>query len=254
MTGVPPCLPAATRWHMLARMMTLQGSYNYETMIGNGIAFAMEPALRLLPGGRGGEAYRAALARQSRYFNAHPYLAAVAIGALARAELALEDPERIERFRTAACGPLGSVGDRLVWAAWLPLCSLLALLAFGLGAGPLLTVAAFLTVYNAGHIALRVWGLNAGWRDGLAVAAALGAPLFREGPTVLARIGALVAGVAIPLVLMRAAGARPEGVLVIGAVGAAGALMLVALQGKVQGWRAALALLTVAAMVAVVLR
>ena len=38
-------------------------------------------------------------------------------GALARAELDGEPPARIERFRTALCGPLGSVGDRLVWAA-----------------------------------------------------------------------------------------------------------------------------------------
>ena len=40
-----------------------------------------EPALRLLPGGVGGPAYRAALARECQYFNAHPYLAAIAVGA-----------------------------------------------------------------------------------------------------------------------------------------------------------------------------
>ena len=169
-----PILPLGTRIAMVARLLTLQGSYNYETMVGNGIAFAMEPALRLLPGGRGGDAYRAALARQSRYFNAHPYFAALAVGALARAELSLEAPERIERFRTAACGPLGSVGDRLVWAAWLPLCSLLALLAIGAGASPLMVIAGFLVVYNTGHLALRIWGLNAGWRYGSCAASGKG--------------------------------------------------------------------------------
>ena len=71
---------------------------------------------------------------RARYFNAHPYLAALAIGALARAELDQVPPARIERFRSALCGPLGSVGDRLVWASWLPGCSLIALLIFGLGA------------------------------------------------------------------------------------------------------------------------
>ena len=46
--------------------------------MGNGIAFCLEPALRLLPGGvRRRRRIEAALARQSRYFNAHPYLAAV---------------------------------------------------------------------------------------------------------------------------------------------------------------------------------
>lgn len=253
MTAFTPYLPARTRFVILARLLTLQGSYNYETMIGNGIAFAMEPALRLLPGGRGGEAYRAAMARQSRYFNAHPYFASIAVGALARAELSLEDPERIERFRTAACGPLGSVGDRLVWAAWLPLCSLLALLVYGAGFSPTSVVMTFLLTYNTGHLALRLWGINAGWRDGLRVAPALSAPIFRHGPVVLTRAAALVAGVAIPFAVGEAAGAGPLGVLVICAVGAAGALMLAATHGRVQGWRASLALLLVASIVATVI-
>ena len=103
---------------------------------GNGIGFCIEPALRLLPGGIHTPAFHQALARESRYFNAHPYLASVAVGALARAELDGEDPVRIERFRTALCGPLGSVGDRLVWAGWLPFCSLASLAVFGLGGEP----------------------------------------------------------------------------------------------------------------------
>ena len=252
MSAFTPFLPTKIRLVILARLLTLQGSYNYETMIGNGIAFAMEPALRLLPGGRDGDAYRAAMARQSRYFNAHPYFAAIAVGALARAELSLEDPALIERFRTAACGPLGSVGDRLVWAAWLPLCSLLALLVFGLGYSPTSVAMTFLLTYNTGHLALRIWGINAGWRDGLRVAPALSAPLFRKGPVLLTRAAALVAGVAIPFAVQQATGSGPLGVLVIGAVGIAGALMLLAKHGRVQGWRASLALLLVATIVATV--
>lgn len=254
MTDTPMILPLRTRLLMLLRLLTLQGSYNYETMIGNGIAFAMEPALRLLPGGRGGDAYRSALAREARYFNAHPYLAAVAVGALARAELSLEDPGRIERFRTAACGPLGSVGDRLVWTAWLPFCSVLALLLFGVGASPAAVVYAFLIVYNAGHVALRVWGLNAGWNAGLAVAPALASPLFRRGPALVTRAGAVIAGAALPLVIARTASVSPEGVWIVGAVGAAGAVMLGAQSGRVQGWRASIVLLAVGAIVAVVVR
>ena len=49
------------------------------------------------------------------------YLASVAVGALARAELSGVNPAHIERFRTALCGPLGSVGDRLVWAGSTPI-------------------------------------------------------------------------------------------------------------------------------------
>ena len=249
-----PTLPLGTKIAILARLFTLQGSYNYETMIGNGIAFAMEPALRLLPGGATGAAYREAMARESRYFNCHPYFAGIAVGALARAELSLEAPDRIERFRTASCGPLGSVGDRLVWAAWLPLCSLIALVAFGLGLGAPLVVIGFLALYNAGHLALRIWGLHAGWRDGLAVAHALGAPIFRTGPAQLTRAAAFAAGLGFPLAIGTAAGVTPTGVLIIGGIGALGALLLALLHGRVAGWRAAIGLLAVAAAIAVVVR
>ncbi len=249
-----PTLPLGTRIAILARLFTLQGSYNYETMIGNGIAFAMEPALRLLPGGATGAAYCEAMARESRYFNCHPYFAGIAVGALARAELSLEAPDRIERFRTASCGPLGSVGDRLVWAAWLPLCSLIALVAFGLGLGAPRVVIGFLAVYNAGHLALRLWGLHAGWRDGLAVAHALGAPIFRTGPAQLSRAAAFAAGLGFPLAIGTAAGVTPTGVLIIGGIGALGALLLALLHGRVAGWRAAIGLLAVAAAIAVVVR
>ena len=197
----PPALPAITQVEMALRLFMIQSAWNYELLLGNGIGFCVEPALRLLPGGRKGAPYREALARQSQYFNAHPYLAAVAVGALARAELERAEPARIDRFRTALCGPLGSVGDRLVWVGWLPFCSLFALAAFGLGAGPVTVVLLFLGLYNAGHVALRAWGLSVGWRRGMRVASALANPVLREGPGHLARAAALVAGVALPLAL-----------------------------------------------------
>ena len=110
----PVRLPWYVAGQVYFRLFAVQGSWNYEIMSGTGIGFCVEPVLRLLPGGAHGEAYRAALARQSQYFNCHPYLAGVAVGALARAELDREAPPKIERFRTALCGPLGSIGDRLI--------------------------------------------------------------------------------------------------------------------------------------------
>lgn len=249
-----PRLPRRTHVAMFVRLLAIQGAWNYETFLGNGIAFAMEPALRLLPGGPDGPAYRAAMARQAAYFNAHPYLASVAVGALARAELDGEPPERIERFRTALAGPLGSVGDRLVWAAWLPFCSLLALLAFGLGAGTGAVLLLFLGVYNTGHFALRAWGLRTGWLHGLRVAASLGNPLLRRGTPVIGRAAAFTAGAAFPLALMRIIG--PGRVLIGGVIVAAvvGTLLIVRLHGRIDGWRLALFVLGIIALVAVARR
>ena len=249
-----PRLPVPVHIAMFVRLLAIQGAWNYETFLGNGIAFAMEPALRLLPGGPHGAAYKAAMARQSAYFNAHPYLASIAVGALARAELDGEAPERIERFRTALAGPLGSVGDRLVWAGWLPFCSLLALLAFGLGAGTGTVLLIFLGIYNAGHFSLRAWGLRTGWSHGLRVAAALGNPLLRHGAPVIGRAAAFTAGATFPLALMRVIG--PGRVLIGGVIVAAvlGTFLIVRLHGRIDGWRLALFVLGVVALVAVARR
>ena len=244
-------LPLLTQLSMLFRLLAIQGAWNYETLLGNGIGFCMEPALRLLPGGVKSPAFKAALARQSKYFNAHPYLASGAVGALARAELDGEDPAKIERFRTALAGPLGSVGDRLIWAGWLPFCSLLALAVFGLGAGVGAVLGTFLGVYNAGHIALRAWGLRTGWNRGMRVAQALGNPVLRRGPQVIAPLAAFMAGLGVPLTLVRIIGpgrALLGGVLVGAAVGAA---VIVRLHGRIEGWRLALGVLAALTLISV---
>ncbi|HMI49412.1 MAG TPA: PTS system mannose/fructose/sorbose family transporter subunit IID [Gemmatimonadaceae bacterium] len=244
--STPPVeLPMRVKFAMYFRLLAMQGSWNYETLNGTGIGFSMEPALRYLPGGVDGPAYRAALARESRYFNAHPYLAGIAVGALVRAELDGVDPERIERFRTALAGPLGSVGDRLVWASWLPFCSLVAIGVYGAGGSPMAVVGTFLLLYNAGHILLRAWGLRIGLSRGLNVASALGNPVLRQGPQYIGSAAAFVAGFALPLALQRVAG--PGRALVGGIIGAAliGILLLARLRERAEGWRIALGVLAI---------
>ena len=245
-------LPAGTWLRMYLRLFAVQGAWNYETMLGNGIAFCTEPALRQLPGGIGGERYAQAIGRQARYFNAHPYLAGIAVGALTRAELDDVPPPMIERFRTALGGPLGSVGDRLVWASWLPLCSLIALLAFGLGARPLTVVAIFLVTYNIGHLALRAWGLSVGFQRGLRVADALAHPVLRRGPQVIGMAAALLAGIAIPLATREVVGGGRQlssGIIILAM---AGGVLLARLGGRVEGWRISLIVLALFVLFSVI--
>ena len=243
MSDLPPRLPMRTWLAVCSCLFAMQGAFNYETMIGNGLAFAMEPALRRLPGGPRGPAYAAALGRHSGYFNAHPYLASVAVGALMRAELDGVPAAQIERFRVAAAGPLGSVGDRLVWAGWLPLCSASALLAFGLGASPLLVLLLFLTLYNVMHVGLRIWGLHTGWGHGLRVARALDVWILRRAPAHMGRATALVAGVALPVAAHGIIGpGRALLGVVLGGV-AVSAATVTALRGKAEGWQIAILVL-----------
>jgi mannose/fructose/N-acetylgalactosamine-specific phosphotransferase system component IID len=183
----------------LLRLFTVQGSYNYERMLGVGMGVAEEPLLRDLRDGPESAAYRAAVARAAHFFNAHPYLCGLAVGAAARAEHEGVPPDHVERLRTALCGPLGSLGDRLVWVGWLPFVSALALAGVALGAG-WWVVPAFLLVYNVGHVALRWWALRAGWAYGTRVAAALHHPVLARATAVVGPAAAAATGVALPLV------------------------------------------------------
>jgi PTS system mannose-specific IID component len=190
----------------LLRLFTVQGSWNYERMQGVGMGVAEEPLLRDLRVGGDGGAYRGAVARGAHFFNAHPYLCGLAVGAAARAEHDGVPPEQVERLRTALCGPLGSLGDRLVWAGWLPLTSSLALIGVALGLG-LPAILAFLVIYNAGHVALRWWALRAGWRYGSRVAVALREPLLQRATVLVGPAMALAVGAALPLVAQYLSGA-----------------------------------------------
>ena len=236
-------LPLNTWLRMYLRLFAVQGSWNYEILIGNGVAFCMEPALRLLPGGRGGTAYTEALSRHARYFNAHPYFAGVAVGSLARAELDGVQPALIDRFRTALGGPLGSVGDRLVWASWLPLCSLVALGAFGFDARPLAVVAIFLVLYNIGHLSLRAWGLRVGFDKGLRVADSLGHPLLRRGPQYVGAVAALLAGISVPLTARRLIADGRALTITVTIIAIVGGALLARYGERQEGWKLALAIL-----------
>jgi PTS system mannose-specific IID component len=155
------------RRSLVLRSLLIQGSWNYRGMIGTGMAYALLPALRYL--GRvedDGGGHSPALARHAAHFNAHPYLSTIALGSLARLEADGAPDQMVERFRDAIRGPLGALGDRVVWATWLPFVSLVALCLYALGVPPWAAVTTFLVVYNAGHLALRVWGLRMGWREG----------------------------------------------------------------------------------------
>ena len=128
---------------------------------------------------------------------------------------------------------------------------MLAVLAFGLGMPGLPVALLFLGTYNVGHIVLRAWGLNAGWRQGLQVAAALGRPVLRELPRQLAALTAVTAAVALPLAVRRViveSGATVSSAagLLVGtalAVGVLFGVVLVRLQGRVEGWKVAFGVL-----------
>jgi mannose/fructose/N-acetylgalactosamine-specific phosphotransferase system component IID len=178
------------------RSFLIQGSWNYRTMLGTGFGFALLPGLRRIFRGRPAE-MQSALQRHVEHFNAHPYLASVALGAALRLETDGVPEETVRRLKTAVRGPLGGLGDALVWATWLPLVSMASVALYWLGVPGAWAAAFFLVTYNVGHVALRAWGFRAGWEAGLGIAARLAAAGFSRRTQSLRAWGVVVLGVLI---------------------------------------------------------
>ncbi len=63
-----------------------------------------------------------------------------------------------------------------------------------IGLGPIWSVVLFLTRYNVGHLAIRIWGFRRGWRDGLEVGRALREGWLKTVPRMLAPVILLLLG------------------------------------------------------------
>jgi mannose PTS system EIID component len=182
---------------MFLRSFAIQGAFNYRTLVGMGFAFALLPVLRYVYRDQPAQ-LDDAVRRHTGLFNSHPYLAGIALGAVARLEAAGERPEVIERFKSALRGSLGTMGDRLVWAGWRPACVCAALLMLLAGAPWWVAVGAFLLIYNAGHFALRWWALRLGLNYGLRVGERLRRSRLDRAQRVMPAVGAFLLGALAP--------------------------------------------------------
>ena len=181
------------------RSFTIQASWNLHRLQATGWSVTIEPLLRLLPGGKHGRSYRDSMSRACQYFNSHPFFANFAIGAVARAELKGVEPEDVEKFRDAIKGPLGSLGDRLIWVGLLPIASSMGLLATVV-VSPVAGVITFLFVFNVVHVVIRFWGLRAGLRHGFSVSKALHGRILQSSVKFGESAAPFVLGLATPVV------------------------------------------------------
>ena len=108
------------------RQFLLQGCWNYEGMQNVGFAYCMLPALREHYGGSPEELLRA-LKRHLEFFNTHPAMAGVILGASVRLEERVAsgeiDPRTVGTFKVGLMGSLGAIGDSFFWGALKPMAS-----------------------------------------------------------------------------------------------------------------------------------
>lgn len=186
------------RSQTLVRLLGVQAAWTYERMAGIGVGHAAAPLLRSHYRERPPEERRAAVARSAEYFNCHPYLAGVAVGAVVRAERDGVPGQAISRLRTALSGPLGAMGDQLIWAGEVP-----ALMGLALAALPWIgwwTVPLLLVAHNAWRLWLTRWGLDLGLVEGLNIGAALQRSWLPRGARDAQRLGAFAVGLGVPVV------------------------------------------------------
>jgi PTS system mannose-specific IID component len=186
------------RWRALLRLFAVQGTWNYERMLGVGMGYAAEPLLEDLktvdP-----VRHNEAVVRSTEFFNCHPNLAGLALGATARAEYEAVPGAQIARLRTALCSPLGSLGDQLFWVGLVPALVGVALVAVVLGAG-WWAILGLLALYNLVRLATGLWALRTGFEAGMRVGGAIGSSWIPRAIALVGPMAGLTVGLAIPLV------------------------------------------------------
>jgi mannose/fructose/N-acetylgalactosamine-specific phosphotransferase system component IID len=179
---------------LAVRSLFLQVLLNYRTMQGGGYLFSLWPWLKQ------SHASKARVCASGDYLNAHPVFAAFAIGALRRR---LEDgdleknPTGFAEWQTALCGPLGMIGDALIWDRWKPLLfslGVLILLFFPTLEAWIISAIALLLCYNLPIFYLRVLGVRKGYELGEHVLTILGHPLISKVRKRLTSIGLVISG------------------------------------------------------------
>jgi mannose/fructose/N-acetylgalactosamine-specific phosphotransferase system component IID len=182
-------------FRLAARSFFIQAGWNFERMQGLGFSFALKPGLqRLYPDPL---ELRRALKRHLEFFNTHPYIAPLVMGAVLRSEkeclVKKTDVARSSVLKQALMGPLAALGDSLFWATLRPLAALASVGLWWLAPdlGQAAPGAAYLIIFNAPHIGLRFAGAFQGYALGEGLAQFL-RRLDAQGVVASLRLGAMI--------------------------------------------------------------
>jgi mannose/fructose/N-acetylgalactosamine-specific phosphotransferase system component IID len=186
---------------MFFRSFLIQAVWNYQSMLSIGFCFALVPVANRLFKDRQKriEFYN----RHLNFFNAHPYFSSFALGAISRVEedMALEKKDeyiKVDRLKNALMGPLGAIGDQLVWATLKPasiLVCLLAVLLIDVYETKIVFLFVLLVVYNIPHLYIRIFGIVKGYQAGFDVYKILKIERFRTIKNLYGALGGLAIGV-----------------------------------------------------------
>jgi mannose/fructose/N-acetylgalactosamine-specific phosphotransferase system component IID len=147
----------------------IQTGWTYDRMLALGFVWIFKPLIRKFYSIR--EEQREFLKRHLVSFNANPYLAGYALGAVTKLEEEKTPPGQILRFKELLRGPLGALGDCLFWQNFRPALLILGLILaerFGIWG----VLGAWL-IFNLYQIYLRARGIVKGYNLGMNISSDL---------------------------------------------------------------------------------
>jgi len=187
---------------IFARCFLIQGSWNYQSLLGLGFCYAAIPILKRLS--FSDEEKVKFNQRHIQFFNSHPYFAGYCLGAIAKLEedaLKKEwvDERSIALFKERLVGPLGAIGDRLFWTNIKP-----GAAGFAVFLGMLvgwLAIPVFLIIYNVPHIYLRAKGVFLGYKKGFDIVSDISERKFSKVYNLTFMAGGIATGLCLGLAL-----------------------------------------------------
>ncbi len=166
----------------------MQTGFNYERLQGLGWCWLIRPLAKKFPISEPDEFSL----RNLEPFNANPYVSTYAAGAVAKLIEQKKEVEDIQRLKNSLRGPLGSLGDNLVWKGIRP-----ALLALGILVSFWLEywgAIIFLALFNTLQLYLRRRGVKKGFELGEQIFTEFSGRFWRKAPVFFGAIGSILLG------------------------------------------------------------
>lgn len=185
----------ADLFKLYLRSFFVQSGWNYERMMALGFTWILLPlGKKLYPTP---EERKKFLTRHLQTFNANPYFAPYVLGGVAKLEEMGASEEEILNFKESLRGPLGALGDNLIWMNLRPALLILGIiLASILGAVGALS---FWFLFNLHQVYLRTRGIFKGYHLGLNLTFDLKSGYYLKMVSWISRVGAIFLGIFLVL-------------------------------------------------------
>ncbi len=177
-------------FRLYLRSFFIQTGWTYERLISFGFVWILIPLVKKLCSSV--QEQRDFLKRHLTSFNANPYLASYALGAVTKLEENKTPPEQIKRFKDLLQGPLGALGDNLIWQNLRPALLILGLtLTHWFGIYGALS---FWLIFNLHQVYLRARGITKGYALGFGVSSDLSKGYLQNMTKWSGRMGSIFLG------------------------------------------------------------